>query len=73
MSRRRAGLGLAATGLLLCALAQNAAAQACTTVKVDAGGIEFHGIDGSSDTNVFAVGKKGTILEYHPRRQLPDE
>ena len=61
---RCSGLGLAAAGLLLCGLAQSALAQTCTTVVVDAGGIEFRGIDGSSDTNVFAVGKDGTIYHY---------
>jgi len=52
-------LGLA--GLMLSATSTQAA-QVCTTQAV--GGQEFRGISGSSDTDVIAVGKKGTIYRY---------
>ncbi len=49
-----AGLSLAATNV--------SATQVCTTQKV--GNDEFRGISGTSDDNVIAVGKNGTIYRY---------
>jgi hypothetical protein len=47
---------------LLFAALNASATQVCTTQKV--GNQEFRGISGDSDTNVIAVGRKGTIYRY---------
>jgi hypothetical protein len=53
-------LSLLLTVTCLLLVATNVSAtQVCTTQKV--GNNEFRGISGDSDTNVIAVGKKGTI------------
>ncbi len=55
-----------AAGLLLIGgpVPSAVAAPSCTTLEIDSGLQEFRGIHGSSDTNVFAVGKRGTIYRY---------
>lgn len=67
LATRRSGIGhvgVVISALLVYCLAGISAhaAQVCTTQEI--GGEEFRGISGISDTNVVAVGKKGTIFRY---------
>jgi hypothetical protein len=61
--RRKETLSLLLTATCLLLAAMNAgAAQVCTTQRI--GNNEFRGISGDSDSNVIAVGKKGTIYRW---------
>lgn len=59
----RRGWEICVSALLVCAFTPAAmAAQVCTTQAL--GNDEFLGIDGSSDSNVIGVGKKGNIARF---------